>query len=675
VAGQLFAAADPAGVVIWSHRIWGANLEKLGFYPPGRLSSKPFATAHLAKRTVAMSIKKRHTVSAGVLAGVLALVAIGFFLLIAGHHAPAIALSNAPATAYRAGRSVVPRVSVIVDGELPLESSTGIVLHTSGTTAWVTEEVANDGRLVRVDLASGEVASVCIELNQPGHFVVSDTVAIVAGNIGAPVTLVRIDLNDGTVTPISDELFGGLSGVDVNGALTQAHVVNFGNGVLSQVDIDPSLPTFKQVTQVASGLDGPRDIVLNIDETAAYVTEQNAGRLVQVNIDPTSPDYGNITPIASALSGPRGLTLNQNGSLVYVAEEFSRELSVVDVDPGSPGFGNVTTILDGQALRDVALSPDELLAVVTDASDGVLIIDIDPASSDFGHIVSHVTPVPLDGARGLDLNASQTLAYVVEEFSGELSRIDIDPDSPDFGAVARVTGDQDIPAHVMITQDGSVAYITTQRGPDRGVHSLRQVDLATGQTITVTDEVELPSGLDLDDAETYAYVAEPPSGSLHRVSLTTGVVELVASGIPDIFGVRLNPGETHAYVTTSEFGPTSPPPKEFLKVDLASGSVTTITTGLVSPTGIWINTSETRAYVAEFGEEGGCSGALSMIDIDATSPTYGVATRLLTGLCGPHDVRLSTDESTAYVVEVDGKRLIRVDLLYAVYLPALSRSN
>ena len=621
-----------------------------------------------------MSIKKKHIVSAGILGGVLALIAIGFCLLIADYNASAIALSNTPATGYRTSQSIVPRVSVIVDDALPLESSTGIALNTSGTTAWVTEEVANDGRLVRVDLASGAVTSVCIELNQPGHFVISDTVAIVAGNIGAPVTLVRIDLNDGTVTPISDELFGGLSGVDVNSALTQAHVVNFGNGVLSQVDIDSSSPTFKQVTQVASGLDGPRDIVLNSDETAAYVTEQNAGSLVHVNIDPTSPNYGNITSIASTLSGPRGLTLNQDGNLIYVAEEFSQELSVVDVDPGSVGYGSVTTILDGRALRDVALSPDELLAVVTDADDGILIVDIDPASPDFGHVVSHVTPVPLDGARGLDLNASQTLAYVVEEFSGELSRVDIDPDSPNFGAVSRVIEGQDVPAHVMVTQDGNFAYITTQRGPDRGVHSLRQVNLSTGQTITVTHAVALPSGLDLDDAETCAYVAEPPLGLLSRVNLTTGVVELVASGIPDIFGVRLNPGETLAYVTTSEFGPTSPPPREFLKVDLASGSVTTITTGLVSPTGIWINTSETRAYITEFGEEGGCTGALSTIDIDSTSPTYGVATRLLTGLCGPHDVRLNTDESIAYVVEVDGKRLIRVDFLYTVYLPAVLRS-
>jgi len=563
------------------------------------------------------------------------------------------------------------RITVIVDDAIGLRSSTGIALDPSGATAWVTEELENDGRLVRIDLDSGEIVPVCAGLNQPGHFVVSDTVAIVAGNLGTPVTLMRIDLTDGTVTPISDELGGGLSGVDVNGALTQAHVVNFGTGILSRVDIDPTSSTFKQVTEVATGLDGPRDVALNGDETAGYVTEQHAGNLVRVNVAPASPKYGNATAVTGGLNGPRGLALNRSGTLVYVAEESGRRLSVVDIDPTSDGYGSVTTILDEASPRDVALPPDEALAVLADTDSGVLIVYIDPASPTFGQVVSHVTPIPLDGARGLDANADHTLAYIVEEFSGELSRVDIDPDSPNYGAVSRITGGLDIPAHVMITKDGGSAYVTTQRGPDRGVHSLKRVDLSTGQAITVTDALELPSGLDLDQAEEYAYVAEPPLDRLSRVDLRTGIVESVAGGIPHIFGVRLSPDETHTYVTTSQFGPSSPPPGELLTVDLASGSVTSVATGLVSPTGIWINSDATRAYVTEFGEEGSCTGAHSVIDIDSASPNYGMVTRLLIGLCGPHDVRLNTDESTAHVVEVDGRRLLRVDFLHALYLPCV----
>jgi DNA-binding beta-propeller fold protein YncE len=356
-------------------------------------------------------------------------------------------------------QSLIPRVTVIVGGLPSVQSSIGIALNPMGTIAWVTEEVVDDGRLVSVDLASGTVTPIATGLNQPGHLVVSGTVAFVAGNIGDPVTLIRIDLNDGKVTPVSNDLEGGLSGVAVNSALTQAYVVDYGNGVLSRVDIDPSSSTFRQVTQVVSGLSGPRDIAINSTSTVAYVTEQEVGRLVQVNIDTTSPDYKDITPIADGLDGPRGLTLNQGGDLVYLADEWSRELTVVDVDPGSIGYGEVTTILRKQTLRDVALSPDERTAIVADVDDGILVVDIDPRSPDFGRIIELVS-VPLNGARGLDLSVDETMAYVVSEFSGKLSRVDIDPTSPNFGAVNHIAGDLLILINVVVNKAETFAYVT-----------------------------------------------------------------------------------------------------------------------------------------------------------------------------------------------------------------------
>jgi DNA-binding beta-propeller fold protein YncE len=603
----------------------------------------------------------------------IALAILSLAFLDAGRDVSAVATPSSPVSHAVGGQSSIPYITVIVDSQIPYQSPTGLAINPTGTSLWLTEEIVSDGRLVRVDLVSDAVTAVATGLNQPGHLVVSGTVAYVAGNVGNPITLVQIDLDDGTVTTVSDELGGGLSGVAVNHALTQAHVVNFGNGVLSRVDIDPSSPTFKQVTQVATGLSGPRDIAINIPGTVAYVTEQHANRLVQVDINPASPGYGSITTIAGGLGGPRGLTLNQTGDRVYLAEEFGRKLSTVDVDPGSGGYGSVTTIVSEQTLRDVVLNPDEHVAYVADVDDAILKVGIDSGSPDYGKVLGRVPPVQLDGSRGLDLNADATIAYVVEEFSGDLSRVDIDPASPDLGAVSLITCGLDIPAHVMITQDEGYAYATTQRGPDRGVHSVRRVDLSTGQMITVTDALELPTGIDLDDAETYAYVTEPPFGRLSRVNLSTGATEAVASGIPDIFGVRLNPAETHAYVTTSVFSPVSPSPREFLRVDLATGQAITIAEGLVSPTGIWINASETLAYLTEFGPEGGCGGALDKVDIDPASSTYGMVTRLLTGLCGPHDVRLGADESTLYVVEVDGKRLFRVDFRHATYLPIVLR--
>lgn len=113
---------------------------------PGGVAAElgALVAATLAKRTVAMSIKRRHAVRAGTLAGVFALIALGFSWPIADQHASAIAPLNAPAVACHTSQSRVPRVSVLVDGAPPLESSTGTALNPSGTTAWVTEGVASE---------------------------------------------------------------------------------------------------------------------------------------------------------------------------------------------------------------------------------------------------------------------------------------------------------------------------------------------------------------------------------------------------------------------------------------------------------------------------------------------------------------------------------------------------
>ena len=564
------------------------------------------------------------------------------------------------------GQFLIPRVTVIVDGLLSVQSATGIALNTMGTIAWVTEEIRDEGRLVCVDLASGTVTPIATGLNQPGHLVVSGTVAFVAGNIGDPIALMRIDLNDGTVTPVSNNLKGGLSGVAVNSALTRAYVVNYANGVLSRVDIDPSSSTFRQVTQVVSGLSGPRDIAIDSTETVVYITEQDAGHLVQVNIDTTSPDYRNITLIADGLDRPRGLTLNQGGDLVYLTEEGSQELSVVDVDPDSAGYGRVVTILDRLQSRDVALSLDERTAILADTNGGILVVDIDRGSPDFGQIIECLTPIPLNGARGLDLSGDETTAYVVSEFSGMLSRVNIDPMSPTFGAVSHIAGDLLILTNVDVNEDETLAYVTREAGPEdppTGRNIVTRVDLMTGEAVTVTDQVGQPTNIILSQDETEGYVVDLNSGmqwggGLYRVNLTTGVVTPIATGLNSPWPAVVNKAETLAYVgTVSDHDDLK---GNLLCIDLETGQVSIVAKETVISSGIILNAEETLAYVSVFGE-GWCTGQLAVVDIDPTSLTYGMVTPLLTGLCGPHDIRLNADESAVYVVEVDGRRLIRVD--------------
>ena len=622
-----------------------------------------------------MSTRTKLLAISGSLMAALAIVTLGLTAFRADS-----AVRAAVAPAHRAPEawanpSLVPRVTVIVDGVPPVQQATGIALDPSAAAVWVTEEIVADGRLVRVDLASGAVTPVASGLNQPGHLVVSGTRALVAGNVGDPVVLVQIDLGTGDVTPVSDELSGGLSGVAASRAWTRAYVVNYGSGVLSRVDIDPASATFKQVTPIAGGLGGPRDVVLNSTEDAAYVTEQNGGRLVQVDVNLASPDYGDVTTITAGLGGPRGLTLSQDGKRVYLAEEASRELTVIDVDPASAGYGAAITILSGQALRDVVLSPDEHSAIVTDAGDGVLVVDVDPGSPNYGRIVTRLTPVPLDGARGLWVNGSRTRAYVVCEFSGYLSRVDVDPASPTFGQVARLASGLDVPVDVIVDADEQFAYVARERSPTRGANAVSRVDLSSGQVTTVTDAVGQPVDLTFAPGGQAAYVVDLAYDRVHRLTLSTGVVTTVLDGLTNPFGMALAPDGVSAFIVTEPAAPAFPP-GDLLAADLVTGTWSILAHDVISgATSIVVNPAGTRAYVTQFGLETSCTGKLSRVDVDPPSPTYLDVTDILTGLCGPHDLDVRADEQQFYVVLVGGRQLIRVDLMVTVYLPLVVRGQ
>ena len=568
--------------------------------------------------------------------------------------------------------SLMPRITIIA-GEPLLESATGIAVDEAGSQLYVTGEVPITGQLLRIDTGSGVVTTITSTLNQPGHLVVSNTWAYVAGNLGQPITLMRVDLTDGSLMPVSNDLGGGLSGVAVNRALTQAYVVNFGSGVLSRVTIDPAATDFKQVTQIAGGLNHPRDVVLDGPETTVYVTEQDGGQLVKVNVDPTSPGYSDVTSVATGLGGPRGLTLSRDGSKVFLAEEWDRELSVVVVDPISGSYGSVTVILDEQALRDVALSANELQAFVTDVDDGVLGVDVDPTSPDYGTVIRNYTPPPLNGARGLWINESNTRAYVACEFSGYLNRVNIDQSSPGYGQVEALATGLPVPVDVVVDKDEAYAYLAREQGPNSGNNVVNQIDIATGQVATVTDQVGQPVDLHWTANSDGLYVTDLMNGQIHQVSLPTGTVSTLLTGLTKPFGMALAQDGKTAYLVTEPASP-SFPPGDLIGADLSTGNWSILAEDVISgATSIQLNQAEDRVYVTHFGLETACTGRLSWFDIDPASPTYLQQTDILTGLCGAHDLQVAADERRFYVVLVGARQLIRIDMVEPTiaYLPVV----
>ena len=118
----------------------------------------------------------------------------------------------------------------------------------------------------------------------------------------------------------------------------------------------PVVPVYQQP------LDDPVGLAVNAAETVAYVVEKGAGRLVTVDIDPTSPTYRAITPIASGLEDLQmGLALDPSETYAYVTENEPGTLKRVTL-----ATGQVVTITDAlQYPHDVVLSSDGVQAYVT----------------------------------------------------------------------------------------------------------------------------------------------------------------------------------------------------------------------------------------------------------------------------------------------------------------------
>lgn len=297
----------------------------------------------------------------------------------------------------------------------------------------------------------------------------------------------------------------------------------------------------------------------------------------------------------------------------------------------------------------------------------------EPAGRPF---VINATDERLAGSRALSINAAETTAYVIAEFSGVLSRVDIDPESPAFGAVTTIAEGLLILNDVAVNREETLAYVSREAGSEaRGRTVITRVDLRTGEMAVVTDRIKQPSNIFLSQDESRGYIVDLASGErqrggLYRVTLRTGFVEPITTGLNGPYAVAVNRAETLAYVVTEPARPGDYPRGSLLCIDIQTGQVSTVADkAIFGASSITLTADERLVLVTEFGHEGGCDGAISAINVDLASPKYGNKVILLSGLCGPHDIQLNKDETTLFFVEVDASRFsaVRVFLDQVLY--------
>ena len=272
------------------------------------------------------------------------------------------------------------------------------------------------------------------------------------------------------------------------------------------------------------------------------------------------------------------------------------------------------------------------------------------------------------GARGLEINESETFVYVINEFSGELITVNVDAQSAKFGETRVVKEDIYVLNDVDINQDETLAYLSREAREDDspvGQNVVTRLYFETGEVVTVVDELVHPTNFVLSQDEKSGFIVDLAQGGLYEVNLATSVVTPVVSGLKEPFAVAVNRAETMAYIVTGPAQEGEYPQGDLLSVDIATGEVTIVSAeAILGATDIALTSDGRVAVVTEFGHVGSCDGSLSVFNVDPDSSAYGEKIVLVSGLCGPHDVTLNRAETLAYLVELDAGRLsvVRVNM-------------
>jgi DNA-binding beta-propeller fold protein YncE len=273
-----------------------------------------------------------------------------------------------------------------------------------------------------------------------------------------------------------------------------------------------------------------------------------------------------------------------------------------------------------------------------------------------------------DGPRGLVLGQDGTYAYVINEYSGELSLVDLDPASPEFAKVRVIKEEVYVLADISVNQDETLAYLSREEGPrdpPQGQNVITKLYLESGEVVTVVDRFDRPTNFVLSQDESVGYVVDHAQSGFYELDLGTSVVTVIATGLDSPYALDVDEDEGYAYVLTNPPASGDSPLGSLLRISLLSGRVTSSAHQIfLGPTSIALADEGRLAFITEYGHAGKCNGSLSVINLDAQAADFGNILVLLPGLCGPHDVVLDEEETMAYFVEVESSRLgaIRIDI-------------
>lgn len=322
----------------------------------------------------------------------------------------------------------------------------------------------------------------------------------------------------------------------------------------------------------------------------------------------------------------------------------------------------VATIDVGENPAGIAITPDSLFAYVANnnndsipGGDTVSVLNLTTNT-----VEQTIGDASFNEPYTVTINASGTKAYVTNSNSTTVTIIDL--------ATNTVTGTIDGfdgPSGLVITPDGSFAYVNNYGGPD-GVGSghgttVRLVNLDTNTIIGMPLTVGLaPAALAITPDGAFVYVINYVDGNLGTgtisiIQTSDNSVQLDAIiGFSGPFAIAITPDGKYAYVTNFGSNNFTPVGTTVSAVDITSNTIiATILVG-IQPAGLAITPDGTLAYASNystlyngpgFTDLTAAQGTVDIIDIQSNTtiaPIIGV------GL-SPAAIAISPSGRFAYV--------------------------
>jgi hyaluronoglucosaminidase len=238
---------------------------------------------------------------------------------------------------------------------------------------------------------------------------------------------------------------------------------------------------------------------------------------------------GHVSYLSPPGDHPSSVAFGPDGHTAWIT--MWRQGTIVPLDTSTMAFG--TPIKVGGYITGIAITHDGRFALVADfGSDvgwikgkvGRTIRVVDLRTHKVSSPIT-VGPQPCDFA----INATDTVAYVTVSGSDRIVPIDLQT----LRTMPAITV-AEAPEGIALSPDGRTLYLTAKgaplMSPNLGYGSLQSVDLATGAVTTILERLDDPWSVVLSPDGSTAYVTNTDASSLSVVDLSTRSVRTVTLG-------------------------------------------------------------------------------------------------------------------------------------------------